>query len=116
LLRIDDPAIRSIMQSVIVERDKLKSQLTLLKSKSQIVVDQRPLGANIAPGDSDVPILEIGAQLTDSERDALRSAIAKDFLADQGWSVGPDGEIVTDRNRVIYDPGYESAIKKILAK
>lgn len=116
LLRIDDPAIRSIMQSIIVERDKLKSQLALLKSRSQIVVNKRPLGATISPGDSGVPVLEIGAQLTDSERDALRRAISKDFLEDQGWSLGPDGEIVTVRNRVVYDPGYESAIKKILAE
>ena len=115
LLRIDDPAVRSIMQSVIVERDKLKAQLALLKSKSQIVVNQRPLGATIAPGDSGVPILEIGAQLTESERDAQRRAISKGFLADQGWSVQPDGEIVNDRNRVIYDPGYASAIKKVVA-
>lgn len=114
LMRIDDPAIRSIMQSVIVERDKLKSQLALLKSKSQIIVNQRPLGATIAPGDSSIPILEISAQLTDSERDALRRAISAEFLADQGWSLGSSGEIITERQRVLYDPGYESAIKKVL--
>jgi hypothetical protein len=114
LMRIDDPAIRSIMQSVIVERDKLKAQLALLKSKSQIVVNQRPLGATIAPGDAGVPVLEISAQLTDSEREALRRAISKEFLADQGWNLGPDGEILTERKRVIYDPGYESAIRKVL--
>lgn len=115
LLRIDDPAIRSIMQSVIVERDKLRAQLALLKSKSQVVVNRRPLGVTIAPGDSGVPILEIGAQLTESERDALRRAISMGFLTDQGWTVLSDGEIVNDRGRVIYDPGYASAITKVLA-
>jgi hypothetical protein len=116
LLRIDDPAIRSIMQSVIVERDKLKAQLALLKSKSHIVVNKRPLGAAVTHGESVVQILEIGAQLTESERDALRCAISKEFLADQGWVIQPDGEIVNDRNRVIYDPGYASAIKKVLTE
>lgn len=116
LMRIEDPAVRSIMQSVIAERDKLKAQLSLLKSKTQIVVDQRPLSATIAPGDAGVRVLEIASKLTDSERDALRRAISAEFLADQGWSLGPDGEITTDRKRVIYDPGYESAVRKVLAK
>lgn len=114
LMRIEDPALRSIMQSVIVERDKLKSQLTLLKSTSQIVVNQRPLGATIAPGGDGVPILEIGAQLTDSESNALRRALSKEFLADQGWSIRQDGEVVTATGRTLFEPGYVSAIRKVL--
>lgn len=114
LMRIEDPALRSIMQSVIVERDKLKSQLALLKSTSQIVVNQRPLGATIAPGSEGVPVIEIGAQLTDSESEALRKALAKDFLADQGWSIGQDGEVLTTTGRTLFEPGFVTAIRKVL--
>lgn len=114
LMRIEDPALRSIMQSVIVERDKLKSQLALLKSTSQIVVNQRPLGATIAPGSEGVPVIEIGAQLTDSESDALRKALAKDFLSDQGWSIGQDGEVLTTTGRTLFEPGFVTAIRKVL--
>lgn len=114
LMRIEDPALRSIMQSVIVERDKLKSQLALLKSTSQIVVNQRPLGATIAPGGEGLPIIEIGAQLTDSERNALSRALSKEFLADQGWSIGQDGEVFTTTGRTLFEPGFVTAIRKVL--
>jgi len=114
LMRIEDPAVRSIMQSIIVERDKLKAQVTLLKSKSQVVVNQRPLGATIAPRDEVVPVIETGAQLTDSERDALYQAISKDFLLNQGWVLGQDGEIATASGRPLFQPGYATAIQKII--
>lgn len=114
LMRIEDPALRSIMQSVIVERDKLKSQLSLLKSKSQVIVNQRPLGATIAPGGEGVPIIEIGAQLTDSERESLQKTISTGFLADQGWSIGQDGDVVTTTGRTLFEPGFVSAIRKVL--
>src|ERR1700676_4499294 len=34
LMRIEDPAIRSIMQAIIAERDKLKAQLNTLKANT----------------------------------------------------------------------------------
>jgi hypothetical protein len=44
LMRIEDPAIRSIMQAIIAERDKLKAQLNVLKANAQVTVDRRPTG------------------------------------------------------------------------
>src|SRR3546814_8352051 len=41
LMRIEDPAIRSIMQAIIAERDKLKAQLNVLKANTQVTVDRR---------------------------------------------------------------------------
>jgi hypothetical protein len=92
----------------------LKSQLSLLKSTSQIVVNQRPLGATIPPGSEGIPIIEIGAQLTDSESEALRKALAKDFLTDQGRSIGQDGEVLTTTGRTLFEPGFVAAIRKVL--
>jgi hypothetical protein len=65
-MRIEDPAIRSIMQSIIVERDKLKAPINVLKSHTHVTVDRRPLGADIstAPGAQPVTILAMAAQLT----------------------------------------------------
>ena len=34
-MRIEDPAIRSIMQTIITERDKLKAQLNTLKANTE---------------------------------------------------------------------------------
>jgi hypothetical protein len=36
LMRIEDPAVRSIMQATMVERDKLRAQLNLLKSQTVV--------------------------------------------------------------------------------
>jgi hypothetical protein len=116
LMRIEDPAIRGIMQSIIAERDKIKQQLNILKSHSHIVIDQRPLGATIAEGATNVALVETYAQLTDSERSALRNAISSEFLKDRGWYLGNAGEIYSNNGSVLYDPGYETAIRKILGE
>lgn len=118
LMRIPDPAIRSIMQSTIVERDKLRAQVNLLKSKTVVTIDRRPLGATIAQvsPDKSVPVLMMNAQLTDSERRALTLAISPDFLADQGWHEGSHGEIVTDGGRTVFDVGFARAIRKVLGQ
>lgn len=118
LMRIPDPAVRSIMQATIVERDKLRAQVNLLKSKTVVTIDRRPLGATIAqvsPGES-VPVLMMNAQLTDSERMALTLAISPNFLADQGWREGSHGEIVTDGGRTVFDVGFTRAIRKVLGQ
>lgn len=116
LLRIDDPAIRSIMQATIIERDKLKAQLNVLKAHSQVVVDRRPLGATISTtsGTHPIAILEMSAQLTPSEREALQKAVSSDYLNDRGLREGSHGEILNDRGRPVFEVGFAKAIRKIL--
>lgn len=116
LMRIEDPAVRGIMQSVLVERDKLRQQVNILKSQSNLVIDQRPLGAGLAKGSANSEFIELRAQLTDSERSALRDAISPEFLQDQGWRSGGAGEILAATGRVLFAPGYETAIRKILGE
>lgn len=86
LMRIEDPAIRSIMQAIIAERDKLKAQLNVLKANTQVTVDRRPLGATVssAPGAQPVAALALSAQLTPSEREALQKAVSADHLEERG--------------------------------
>jgi hypothetical protein len=116
LMRIEDPAIRSLMQAVIIERDKLKAQLNTLKANTHIVVDRRPLGGNIvaSPGAEPLVLLPVESQLTDSERRALRKSISREFLDDHGWQEVSLGEIVNEKGRTIFDPGYATAIRKVL--
>jgi hypothetical protein len=82
LMRIEDPAIRSIMQSIIAERDKLKAQLNVLKANAQVTVDRRPLGSTVAAasGSQPVTVLAMAAQFTPSELEALQKAVSADFL------------------------------------
>lgn len=114
LMRIEDPAIRSLMQSTIAERDDLLAKVNLLKSRMQITIDQRPLGATIATHSPPVAILEAKAQLTESERESLEKAISKEFLDQEEWREGSHGEITNRTGRTLYDVGYVTAIRKIL--
>lgn len=67
LMRIDDPAIRSIMQAIVTERDKLKAQLNTLKAHTLVNVDRRPLGATVTSATgTPVVVLKLSAQLTPS--------------------------------------------------
>lgn len=116
LMRIEDPAIRSIMQAIIAERDKLKAQLNVLKANTQVTVDRRPLGATVsaAPGVPPVAVLALSAQLTPSEREALQKAVSADYLEERGFKEGSHGEIVNERGRVVFEVGFARAIRKVL--
>ncbi len=116
LMRIEDPAIRSIMQSIIAERDKLKAQLNVLKSHTQVTVDRRPLGATVvsSPGAQPVAVVTTAAQLTPSEREALQKAVSAEYLADRGLKEGSHGEILNERGRTVFEVGFARAVRKIL--
>ncbi|WP_349745761.1 gamma-mobile-trio protein GmtX [Pseudomonas frederiksbergensis] len=116
LMRIEDPAIRSIMQAIIAERDKIKAQLNVLKANTQVTVDRRPLGATItaAPGAQPVAVLALSAQLTPSEREALQKAVSAEYLEERGMSEGNHGEIINERGRTIFEVGFARAIRKVL--
>lgn len=116
LMRIEDPAIRSIMQAIISERDKLKAQLNVLKANTQVTVDRRPLGATISavPGAQPVAVLALSAQLTPSEREALQKAVSADYLEERGLHEGSHGEIQNDRGRTLFEVGFARAIRKVL--
>lgn len=101
LMRIEDPAIRSIMQAIIAERDKLKAQLNALKAHTQVTVGRRPLGADVtaAFGAQPVAVFALSAQLTPSEREALQKAVSAGYLEERGLHEGSHGEIVNERDR-----------------
>lgn len=116
LARIEDPAIRSIMEGVIIERDKLRGENNLLRTLPRGIIDKRPLGATIAYTEDakSVAILSVGARLTETERSALNKAIDANVLADNGWVEGSHGEILNERGRMIFEVGYAIAIRKVL--
>lgn len=116
LMRIEDPAIRSIMQAIIAERDKLKAQLNVLKAHTHVTVDRRPLGATVAssPGAQPIAVLNMAPQLTPSEREALQKAVSADFLEDRGLREGSHGEILNGQGRTLFEVGFARAIRKVL--
>ena len=50
LMRIEDPAIRAIMQAITAERDTLKAEVNRLKSQCQGTIDRRPASDEQAMG------------------------------------------------------------------
>jgi len=118
LMRIEDVAVRSLVQSAIAERDRLKGQLNILKAHTRVTVDRRPLGATVVSQASGEPvaILNITARLTQSEQEALEKAVSQQFLESQGWREGSHGEIINDKGRTIFEIGYARAIRKVLDK
>lgn len=103
--RIDDPAIRALVQRDIAERNKLKAQLNTLKAQTTIVVDRRPA---LQRND-----LALSAVFTDSERKALLKAVSPEFLESQGWREADFGEVVNSKGRTVFDPGFATAVRKI---
>jgi hypothetical protein len=116
LMRIEDPAIRSIMQSIIAERDKLKAQVNVLKANMHVTVDRRPMGVTVsaAPGMLPVAVLALSAQLTDSERESLQKAVSAGYLEERGLKEGTHGEIVNERGRTVFEVGFARAVRKVL--
>lgn len=114
LSKIDDLAVRNLCLLGLIQRDKLKVELDLVKSATQITVDMRPLGAEIAKGTKNVAVIETAAQITDSERTALLAALDSHALAQRKWTIGDTGEVADERGRFIFQPGFATAIQKVL--
>lgn len=116
LQKIKDPALRALLGSIIAERDKLRGEVKILKSSSNIVIDNRTLPGKVSftPAGQVVQVLDEKARLSETEIQALSRAISPDFLDEEGWTVGPYGEIFNTRGRKVFDIGFVNAIKKIL--
>ena len=115
--RIDDPAIRALVQGALIERDKLQAEVNLLKSLTHLKLDRSPSLPSPTPSSS--PALAPPSPspgLTPSEREALERAVSVDFLSDQGWSEGRSGEVLNEKGRRIFEPGFTRAIRKVLAQ
>lgn len=105
------------MQGIIAERNKLKAQLNILKANTHVTVDRRPLGATVSsvPGSQQpVAVLEVAAQLTPSEREALQKAVSAEYLAERGLREGSHGEIINERRWTVFEVGFARAIRKVL--
>lgn len=111
LNKIEDPAVRAVMGSIITENTRLKGQINLLKRTANVVVDMRPQKVYQT---QTVELLSPVADLTESEREALKHAISEAFFQAEGWTAEENGRVKNSKGRVLYKPGYVTVIKKIL--
>ncbi len=109
LMRIEDPAIRSIIQAIITERDKLRAQLNVMKANTLVTVDRRQISAPYGRP----PIENLALTLT--EREALQKAVSPSYLEERCLKEGSHGEIVNEHGRTVFEMGFARAIRMVLA-
>jgi hypothetical protein len=120
LARIEDPAVRALVQGVVIERDKLEGEVNLLKSLSTLTINRAPTLATSSSPASAPALLPANSPtisptfLTESERAALARAISPDFLDGEGWVEAKNGAVKKENGRTIFDPGFTKAIRKVL--
>jgi len=112
LEKIENPAVRSVMGSVLAENTKLRGEINLLKSNSEIVIDRRSVTTNAH--NSTIDILPTSTGLTNTEIEALRHAISDKLMQDEGWSQDEHGRIFNAKGRAVFKVGFVSAIRKII--
>jgi hypothetical protein len=115
LKKITDPALRALMGGILAERDRLRGEVKVLKSNANVVIDKRVLSGyvNVTPKGQVVQVVS-GAGLSETERNALAQAISPEFLHQEGWSEGQNGEILNARGRHLFQIGFANAIRKLL--
>lgn len=117
--RISDPALRSVIQSLVHERDKLKAQVNTLKSSIVIGLDLKDSHFALALKNKRLPLASKTGQqplsLTPSEIEALKEILSKRFQEDSNLTETPFGELQGVNGRIVFRTGFTNAIRKILA-
>ena len=111
--KIENPALRSMMNGILAENRQMRGQITLLKAEGNRVIDMRPQSTE--PRET-VQILPASYGLYPTEIEALRHAVSAKFLEDEGWATDAEGRVFSETKRVIYKPGYVTAIRKIIGE
>jgi len=56
-----------------------------------------------------------GSHLNEVELNALKAAIDPNTLSQFGLALGPRGEVIDNKGRTLYKPGFRDAIEKVLS-
>ena len=121
---IADPATRIVVMQLMRERDKLRGEVSILKSQTKLVIDRRPAhdAAEVAltPDGSMTLHMPATTALNPLEREALAHAVSQELFTAEGWSEEKNGRVVRDlgagRTRTVFKPGFTTAIRKLLTR
>lgn len=123
LAGIPDPATRIVVQQLRRERDKLRSELNIVKSYSSLLIDKRPRPVESrvvhSPSNSSVTVeVHESPSLNRQEREALEHAISEQLWNSEGWIEEELGRVSKlldgGGTRRLFKPGFASAIRRIL--
>lgn len=107
--QIQDPVLRMLMKRDIAKLNRVTAELNVLKGSTTIIVDRRPAIESALP-----PVGNALKRLEDSELSALRGALSPEFLKAKGWEETKLGEIVNERGRMVFAPGFTTGLRKLL--
>jgi nitrate/nitrite-specific signal transduction histidine kinase len=116
---LQNPNARALFKQVVAENrllkwqnDELRSAFKLLSVSARSGPPQAPvkqvLEAEILPPPASADLL------LPSEIEALRRSVDTDRLAENGWTVQPNGSIVDDMGTSVLPPGFAIAVTKIV--
>ena len=113
LKRIDDSVVRGLVQAALLERDKLRQEVRILKPLVDLRIDRAP---RLEKSLDEPPAQNSAGSLllTPSEREALTIATSAKFLADECWREGSSGEVLNEQGRTLFQPGFMRALRKLL--
>jgi len=114
LAGITDPTIRALVGVVLAENRKLKSENSLLKQQTKLIIDMRPPARPLLNANENTEALPQLNNLLPSEITALQNAISNEFLKEWGYTTDNQGRIKY-KGRTMYKAGYVTAIKKVLS-
>jgi hypothetical protein len=109
--KIENPALRSMMNGILAENRQMRREITLLKAEGNRVIDMRPQSTE--PRET-VQILPAFHGLYSTEIEALRNAVSASLFKDEGWTTDAEGRVFNETKRAIYKAGYVTAIRKII--
>jgi len=109
--KIENPALRSMMNGILAENRQMRREITLLKAEGNRVIDMRPQSTE--PRET-VQILPASYGLYSTEIEALCHAVSARLFEEEGWTTDAEGRVFNDTKRAIYKPGYVTAIRKII--
>lgn len=115
LSKIDNENVRGEVAFRLAEARRLVAVNNLLKSKANIIVDQRLKdGTALAQGKGDEPqLMEAEPILNPVERQSLLRAFKPERLKLHGMTIEEDGAVM-QRGRVVFETGFESGFAKLL--
>jgi hypothetical protein len=111
--KIEDPAVRSIVGSILATNSKLQREVNLLKQQTEIVIDRRTI-PSFSTTQVDESLSNLSGRLTASETTALSHAISSELMDQEGWTIEKSGRVVNNIGRTIFKAGFATAIRKML--
>ena len=121
LSRIEDSAVRAEVLSLVDERNHLRIKLRLVEAANEALkleISTREACERMPARQPRGRPPKNGSEwtLTPGDLAALKNASSPEFIATQGWCLGPRGEVRNKLGETIHDPGYLQGLRKLLAR